>query len=65
MRYSDRAATAFNAGRRLAIRGIDATSYLRTYSTTTERMAFIAGYNDGLKVVEQEWRKTNERRSHV
>lgn len=57
MRYSERAATAFNAGRRLAIRGIDATSYLRTYTTTAERMAFIAGYNDGLKVVEQEWRK--------
>ena len=57
MRYSDQAATAYNAGRRLALRGIEATGYLRTYKTTSERMAFIAGYNDGLRVVEQEWRK--------
>lgn len=57
MSYAERAATAYGHGLRLGKRGIDATGYLRTYSTTAERMAFIAGYNAGQKVLEQDWRQ--------
>lgn len=57
MSYAERAATAYGHGMRLGQRGIDAKAYLRTYSTTAERMAFVAGYSAGQKTREQEWRQ--------